>query len=61
MPSVKYSKGASASEWENQREVITDIWVNRAKNVDELVTILQKEHNFRTTYVQIRSTCGIWS
>jgi hypothetical protein len=49
--SVTHNKWPNNTEWEEMRPIITDIWVNRARNRKDLVNILRGEYSFMATYV----------
>jgi hypothetical protein len=46
---VTYAKAATAAEWEEMRAEITEIWLNRAKHVNNLIGILRQEYGFVAT------------
>ncbi|KAF1738143.1 hypothetical protein CRV24_000065 [Beauveria bassiana] len=46
---LRVKKGASPADWANNKDLITKIWLERAKNAEDLADILREEHNFITT------------
>ncbi|KAK0627326.1 hypothetical protein B0T14DRAFT_134864 [Immersiella caudata] len=41
--------GTTRNDWEHMRSTITDIWLNRARNRNDLIAILSREYGFIAT------------